>query len=76
MDFFGGSGTTLSRCIRKNRSCVIIEKNKIAQKTIHNRLKKVGLLAEFVFRGCISFREFFENDRTVIGQVLIDGTEY
>ena len=41
MDFFGGSGTTLSSCIRKNRSCVIIEKNKIAQKTIHNRLKNM-----------------------------------
>jgi len=35
-----------------------------------------GLLTEFAFRGCISFGEFFENDRTITGQALIDAAEY
>ena len=37
---------------------------------------ELGLLTEFAFRGCISFGEFFENDRTITGQALINAAEY
>jgi len=41
MDFFAGSGTTLAICIKRNRSCIIIEKNKEPMKTIHIRMKNM-----------------------------------
>ena len=41
MDFFGGSGTTLASCIKKNRSCIIIEKNKDPLRTIRARMKNM-----------------------------------
>lgn len=41
MDFFGGSGTTLSCCIKKQRSCIVIEKSKPALRIIKRRLKNM-----------------------------------
>ena len=41
MDFFGGSGTTLTSCIKKNRSCIIIENSKPALNIISQRLKNL-----------------------------------
>ena len=37
---------------------------------------EIGLIAGFAFRGCISFGEFFENDRTITGEALINAAEY
>lgn len=41
MDFFGGSGTTLSCCIKKKRSCIIIENGKHALSIIYRRLENM-----------------------------------
>lgn len=42
MDFFGGSGTTLACCIKKNRSCIVIEKSKPALNAISQRMKNLA----------------------------------
>ena len=41
MDFFGGSGTTLASCIKKNRSCILIENAKSALDIIYQRLENM-----------------------------------
>ncbi|MCV0392525.1 MAG: site-specific DNA-methyltransferase [Nitrosopumilus sp.] len=41
LDFFGGSGTTLVSCIKHGRSCITIEKNNEALKTMYTRLKNM-----------------------------------
>lgn len=41
MDFFGGSGTTLASCIKKKRSCIIIENSAPALDVIYQRLENM-----------------------------------
>jgi adenine-specific DNA-methyltransferase len=41
LDFYGGSGTTLAVAIKKNRACLIIEKNDFVLRVIRNRLRNL-----------------------------------
>ncbi len=41
MDFFGGSGTTLACCIKKRRSCIVIENSQPALDIIYQRLENM-----------------------------------
>jgi len=41
MDFFGGSGTTMACCIKKKRSCIIIENGKKALDILYTRLENM-----------------------------------
>jgi hypothetical protein len=41
MDLFGGSGTTLASCIKKNRSCILIENSKPALNIMSRRLENM-----------------------------------
>lgn len=38
LDMFGGSGTTLASCIKKNRNCTIIDNSKLAIEMIETRI--------------------------------------
>jgi adenine-specific DNA-methyltransferase len=41
MDFFGGSGTTIACCIKKKRSCIIIENGQHALDVLYTRLENM-----------------------------------
>lgn len=43
VDFYGGSGTTMAVAIKKDRACLMIEKNDFALKVIRNRLNNLQL---------------------------------
>ena len=49
LDLFGGSGTTLAMCIKKNRNCYIVEKHKEPHKIIMNRINNLSNNTEYNF---------------------------
>lgn len=49
VDLFGGSGTTLAVCVKKNRNCVIVEKNDEPYKIIEKRITNLPTNTKFNF---------------------------